>query len=141
MCDGTSPYSDDIEGVPLGAYLIRWINPQFCDWSDLDDTSCPRITRQAVQFYRDDEAMRLGCPGTAMSFILESPTTDIDDLARRQPGYGLARIAADELRTDGALGVQLWPTHEDPSHVVVFRTDGGARLTGAQAKRIAHSLS
>lgn len=141
MTDGSSPYSDDAESIPPGTHLIRRINPRFCDWDDLDAAGNPRITRQAVQFYRDEEAQRLGCPGPAMSFVLESRTTDIGEMVRHHPGYGLARISTDELRTGGALGVQPWPTDEDSAHVVAFRRDGGSKPTSAQAKRIAHSLS
>lgn len=70
MSEAASPYSDDIEGVPLGTHLIRRINARYCDWGDLDDAGNPRITSQAVQFYREEEARRLGCPGPAMSFVL-----------------------------------------------------------------------
>lgn len=132
---------DDLEGVPQDSSLIRRINPDFCDWTDLDSERRPRITRQAVQFYREEEAARLGCPGPAMSLVLETNVEDLEKLAARYPGYGFARISAEELRAGGSFGAQLWPTDEDPSHVVVFRLDGASRPSGSQAKRIAGALN
>jgi len=137
----SSHYADDLEGVAPGSQLIRRINPRFCVWTELDEQGRPRINRQAVQFYRPEEAQQLGCPGPAASFHLEHLLESMDVLCRRHPGYGFSRIGADDVRAGGVLGIQPWPTVESPEHVVVFRNDGGPRLQEAQRKRLAEHLT
>ena len=134
-------YEDDLAGVPAGSQLIRRINGRFCTWQELDEQGRPRITRQAVQFYRAEEARALGCPGPAMSFYLEHVLDSVDVLRSRHPDYGFARVGVDLVRAGGMLGVQLWPTDDDPAHVVAFRTDGGARVPPGNAKRLAEYLT
>lgn len=134
-------YADDLVGVPPGSQLIRRINPRFCVWTELDEDGMPRINRQAIQFYRPEEAEQLGCPGPAASFYLEHLLGSIDALQRNHPGYGFARISADDVRSDGVLGIQPWPTDENPEHVVVFRNDGGPRLQEGQRKRLTEHLT
>ncbi len=75
-----------------------------------------------------------------MSFVLQTSEEELEELGKRYPGYGLARISTDWIRVEGALGAQLWPTDEEASHVVVFRIDGASRLSGTQAKRLAEGL-
>ena len=78
-------YEDDYKGVPTEAQLVRRINGYFCDWNMIDQSGRLRITRQAVQFYRVNQARDLGYPGPAMSFHLESKLDSIDSLANRYP--------------------------------------------------------
>ena len=137
----SSHYADDLEGVAPGSQLIRRINPRFCVWTEIDEQGMPRINRQAVQFYRLEEAQQLGCPGPAASYHLEHLLESIDVLSQRHPGYGFSRIGADDVRADGVLGIQPWPTVESPEHVVVFRNDGGRRLQESQGKRLAEHLT
>ena len=139
MLDGG--YEDDLDGVPPGSQIIRRINGRFCVWNELDEQGMPRINRQAVQFYRLEEAQQLGCPGPGASFHLEHMVVSMEALRRSHPGYGFARIGVDDVRADGVLGAQRWPTDENPEHVVVFRNDGGARLQASQAKRLAEYLT
>lgn len=134
-------YADDLEGVSPGSQLIRRINPDYCVWSEPNEQGMPRINRQAIQFYRPEEAQRLGCPGPAASFHLEQLLESVDALRQDHPGYGFARINADAVRSGGVLGVQPWPTDQNPEHVVVFRNDGGVRLQEAQRKRLAEHLT
>ena len=101
----------------------------------------PRITRQSVQFYRLEEAQQLGCPGPAASFHLENMLESMETLRRRHPDYGFASVGVNDVRADGVLGVQRWPTDEYAEHVVVFRNDGGPRLQASQAKRLAEHLT
>ena len=137
----SSHYADDLEGVPPGSQLIRRISPRFCDWRELDELRMPRITRQATQFYRQEEALSLGCPAPGASFYLEHLVESMDVLRQSHPGYGFARISVDDVRANRVLGVQPWPTHENPEHVIVFRNDGGGRLQEAQGKRLAEHLT
>ena len=134
-------YADDLAAIPPGSQLIRRINARFCDWRELDEHGMPRITRQAIQFYRQEEAQQLGCPGPGASFHLEHLVESMETLRRSHPGYGFARIGVDDVRADGVLGVQPWPTRENPEHVIVFRNDGGGRLQQAQGKRLAEHLT
>ena len=99
-------YRDDHTGVPPESLLIRRINSQFCDWSRPDDMGRPRINSQAIQFYRPAQAQKLGCPGPAMSFHLESTPNSIDRLINDYPTYGLAQVSAAVIRLGGKLGAQ-----------------------------------
>lgn len=139
---GESPYEDDPDGVPPGARLLRRVNPRFCDWHTLDSAGNPRVTRQAVQFYTEEMAAKVGCPGPALSVIVELLADPIEVLAERYPGDGLACVTADVIRGDvGERGIQLWPTPEEPAHAVVFRVDGGRDLPASVKKRLAEELS
>ena len=132
---------DDLVGVPAGTQLLRRINPRFCDWNELDEFSRPRITRQAVQFYRQADAQRLGFMIGAMSFHMESLSPPIEELHDRFPESGFARIGVDDVRVGGHLGAQHHPSEDDPGHVIVFHADGRQRLAGRQAQRLAEILS
>jgi len=139
---GESPYVDDPVGVPPRARLIRRVNPRFCDWRTLDAEGNPRVTRQAVQFYTEAMAARVGCPGPALSVIVESLADPPEMLRGRCAGDGLASITAAVVRGDaGERGIQLWPTPEEPAHAVVFRVDGGKDLPASVKKRLAEHLS
>lgn len=139
---GGSPYEDDPVGVPPGTRLLRRINPKFCDWVALDAAGNPRVTRQAVQFYTEEMAARVGCPGPALSVIVESLADPLEVLRGRYAGDGLASVTADVIRGDaGERGIQLWPTAEEPAHAVVFRADGGKDLPASVKKRLAEHLS
>lgn len=139
---GGSPYEDDPVGVPPGTRLLRRINPKFCDWEALDAAGNPRVTRQAVQFYTEEMAARVGCPGPALSVIVESLADPLEVLRRRYAGDGLASVTTDVIRGDaGERGIQLWPTPEEPAHAVVFRVDGGKDLPASVKKRLAEHLS
>ena len=139
---GGSPYSDDPVGIPPGAPLLRRVNPRFCDWNALDAALNPRVTRQAVQFYTQEMAVKVGCPGPALSVIVESLADPIEVLLDRYTGDGLARVTADVILGDsGEYGIQLWPTLDEPAHAVVFRVDGGRDLPKGVKKRLAEHLS
>ena len=139
---GGSPYNDDPIGIPPGAFLIRRVNPRFCDWNALDAEGNPRVTSQAVQFYTAAMAAGFGCPGPALSVIVESRADPIEILVERYAGDGLARMTADVIRgAGGKRGIQLWPTEEEPAHAVVFRVDGGRDLPRKVKKRLAEHLS
>ena len=139
---GSCPYDDDPIGIPPGARLIRRVNPRFCDWNALDDAGNPRVTRQAVQFDTKKRAAKFGCPGPALSVIVESLADPTKVLAERYAGDGLARVTADVIRgADGKRGIQLWPMPEEPAHAVVFRVDGGRDLPAGVKKRLAEHLS
>ena len=141
MPDG-SPYEDDPVGIPPGARLLRRVNPRFCAWDALDAAGNPRVTRQAVQFYTEDMAAKVGCPGPALSVIVESLADPIEVLVERYAGDGLARLTANVIRGDaGEHGIQLWPTPEEPAHAVVFRVDGGRDLSKSVKRRLAEHLS
>lgn len=139
---GGSPYKDDPVGIPPDASLLRRVNPRFCDWDALDAAENPRVTRQAVQFYTEEMAAKVGCPGPALSVIVESLADPIEVLLDRYAGDGLAHITADAIRGDsGQYGIQLWPTLEEPAHAVVFRVDGGRDLPKSVKRRLAEHLS
>ena len=139
---GGSPYEDDPVRVPPGTRLLRRINPKFCDWEALDAAGNPRVTRQAVQFYNEEMAARVGCPGPALSVIVESLADPLEVLRGRYAGDGLASVTADVIRGDaGERGIQLWPTPEESAHAVVFRVDGGKDLPASVKKRLAEHLS
>ncbi len=139
---GESPHEDDPVGIPPGARLLRRVNPRFCDWDTCDDASNPRITRQAVQFYTPEMAVKVDCPGPALSVIVESLADPIAVLSERYEGDGLARVTADVIRgAAGECGIQLWPTSQEPAHAVVFRLDGGRDLTASFKKRLAGHLT
>ena len=139
---GGSPYEDDPTGIPPGARLLRRVNPKFCDWNALDAAGNPRVTRQAVQFYTEEMAARVGCSGPALSVIVESLADPIEVLIDRYAGDGFACITADVIRGDsGECGIQLWPTLEEPAHAVVFRVDGGRDLPKSVKRRLAEHLS
>jgi len=139
---GGSPYEDDPVGILPTARLLRRINPRFCDWNTLDAEGNPRVTRQAVQFYTEEMAARVGCPGPALSVIVKSLADPIEVLEERYAGDGLACVTADVIRGDaGERGIQLWPTIDEPAHAVVFRTDGGRDLPKSVKQRLAENLS
>ena len=139
---GGRPYEDDPVGIPPSARLLRRVNPRFCDWNALDTVGNPRVTRQAVQFYTEEMAAKVGCPGPALSVIVESLADPIEVLRERYAGDGLARVTAEVIRGDaGERGIQLWPTPEEPAHAVVFRADGGKDLPSSVKKRLAEHLS
>jgi len=132
---------DDLVSVPAGTQLLRRINPRFCDWNELDEFNRPRITRQAVQFYRQADAQRLGYTIGAMSFHMEPLSPPVEELHDRFPESGFARIGIDDVRLEGHLGAQHHPSEEDLGHVIVFHTDGRQRLAGGQAQRLAEILT
>ncbi|MCY3619889.1 MAG: hypothetical protein OXG66_19610 [Acidimicrobiaceae bacterium] len=100
------------------------------------------MTRQAVQFYTEEMAAQVGCPGPALSVIVESLADPIEVLLDRYTGDGLAHITADVIRGEsGEYGIQLWPTLEEPAHAVVFRVDGGRDLPKGVKRRLAEHLS
>lgn len=95
-----------------------------------------------MRFYPKEMAARFGCPGPALSVILESLADPIEVLVERHAGEGLARVTADVMRgAGGKRGVQLWPMPEEPAHAVVFRLDGGRDLPRKVNKRLAEHLS
>lgn len=68
-----------------------------------------------------------------MSVIVEALADPIDVLIDRyhvKNGEGLAYIDESLIRSD-ALGIDLWPTHEETAHAIVFRLDGGKNMPGA----------
>lgn len=132
----SSPYTDDLEGVPPGSMLIRLISPHFVDWAG----GSPTLTTQAVQFYDQARAEKAGCPAPGLSVIVERLATTRDQLLERYSGYGLARLPVDVVRAS-ECGVQLWPTDDEPAHAVVFRLDGGPSLPGSARKRWRDALS
>ncbi len=136
-----SPYRDDLDSITAQCRLIRRINRHFCAWNSLDSKGNPRVTSQAVQFYTQDMAEKLGCPGPALSVIVESIADPISVLINRYQGDGLAFLNAGVVRGDGERGIQLWPTDEEPAHAVVFRTDGGKDLSRGVKKQFAEHLS
>lgn len=136
-----SPYQDDLHTIPNNARLIRQINPRFCEWETLDYGGNPRVTSQAVQFYTPKMAMQVGCPGPAFSVIVEHLADPLPELTLRYQTYGLARLDAQLIRDTGALGIQLWPTAIEPAHAVVFRIDGGHRLSDSAKRTLAKNLS
>lgn len=136
-----SHYQDDLHRIPNDAQLIRQINPRFCDWGTLDYNGNPRVTSQAVQFYTPKMAVQVGCPGPALSVIVEHLADPLPSLTRRYQTYGLARLEAQLIRNTGALGIQLWPTDREPAHAVVFRIDGGNRLSEGAKSKLAKHLS
>lgn len=100
------------------------------------------MTSQAVQFYPEKMAVRFGCPGPALSVIVESLADPIKVLVERYAGDGLASVTADVVRgAGGKRGIQLWPMPEEPAHAVVFRVDGGRDLPRKVRKRLAEHLS
>ncbi|MXW96113.1 MAG: hypothetical protein F4110_05265 [Acidimicrobiaceae bacterium] len=100
------------------------------------------MTRQAVQFYTEEMAARVGCPGPALSVIVESLADPLEVLRGRYAGDGLASITADVIRGEASeRGIQLWPTPWEPAHAVVFRTDGGRDLPKSVKQRLAEHLS
>ena len=134
-------YCDDFEEVPPGTTLIRRIRSLGCAWADMNAVGQPRITREAVQFYREREAIDLGFPGPAMSFFDEAKLLSIGDLFERYPENGFARINVDVIRSRRMLGAQARPTDDNPEHIVVFRLDGGKRIQKGEATRIAEELT
>ena len=135
------PYHDDLVAVPPGTLLIRRIRSRCCEWDQMNAVGQPRITREAVQFYRKAEALVLGFPGPAMSFFDESKLSSINSLFERYPENGFARIGVDTIRSGQKLGAQARPTDDYPEHVVVFRLDDGNRIQGGEATRMAEELS
>ena len=100
------------------------------------------MTGQAVQFYTEEMAAKVGCPGPALSVIVELLADPIKALSDRYAGDGLAYLTANVIRGDsGERGIQLWPTPEEPAHAVVFRVDGGRDLPRSVKKRLAEHLS
>lgn len=136
-----SHYTDDLVGIPPGSFLIRKVSTQHVNWNVLDALGRPRVTKEAVQFYNQDRADRVGCPGPALSMIAEHLTGDFAMLAARNTEYGLARISANSIRQDNVCGIQLWATIEEPAHVVVFRLDGGNRPSDSSRKTWAAELT
>ena len=137
----SSPYHDDLVGVPPGTWLIRRIRSKCCEWEHMDASGHPRITREAVQFYREKEALASGFPGPGMSFFDEVALPSIEGLFGRYPENGFARIDVDVIRLCQKLGAQAWPTAKNPEHIVVFRLDGGNRIQKGEATRIAEELT
>ena len=86
-------------------------------------------------------AAKVGCPGPALSVIVESLADPIEVLIDRYAGDGLASVTADVIRGDSEYGIQLWPTLEEPAHAVVFRVDGGRDLPKSVKRRLAAHLS
>jgi hypothetical protein len=136
-----SPYTDDREGVPPGSRVIRRINGRFVDW-DKGESSPPRIRSQAIQFYDAELAAKFGCPGPALSVIVESLVPSIEELVAKYSDDGLAYLEVDLIRGEnGEQGIQLWPRDDEPAHAVVFRTDGGRDLRGSLKKTLAEHLT
>lgn len=78
-------------------------------------------------------AAQFGCPGPGMSVIVEQLAGDLDTLVHRyhvEKGDGLAYIEESLVRSD-QLGIDFWPTADEPAHAVVFRFDGGKKMPGA----------
>lgn len=139
---GGSPYEDDPVKIPPGSRLLRRVNPRFCDWNAFDAAGNPRVTRQAVQFYTQEMAAKVGCPGPALSVIVELLADPIETLRDRYAGDGLAYLNADTIRGEsGERGIQLWSTPEEPAHAVVFRVDGGQDLPKSVKRQLAEHLS
>ena len=134
-------YYDDLQRVPPGTLLIRRIRSRCCEWDHVNAAGQPRITREAVQFYREQQASALGFPWPAMSFYDEVALSSIDDLIQRYPADGFARISVDVVRAGQTLGAQAWPTEDNPEHITVFRLDDGKRIQKGDARRIAEELT
>ena len=134
-------YQDTPDTIPDHARLIRRIHTKGCDWRTIDSDGNPRITTGAVQFSNPIASREAGYPGPSMSVIVEHLADPIDDLKRRYPKNGLAYLTAGIVRAQGGLGIQLWPTDQEPAHAVVFRTDGINRLSKGVRHIFAEHLS
>jgi hypothetical protein len=78
-------------------------------------------------------AARFGCPGPGMSVIVEALAAPLPDLIARYNdpnGDGLAYLEESMVRSD-QLGIDFWPTDEEPAHAVIFRYDGGKNMPGS----------
>lgn len=126
-------YRDDLDNVPRGIRLIRRISPYFVEWDDLDADGNPYIKSQAMQLLDAVRAAAFGCPGPGMSVIVELLADPLDVLIERYNvgnGDGLAYIEESMVRSE-QLGIDFWPTPEEPAHAVVFRHDGGKNMPGS----------
>ena len=137
----SSPYLDDTNGIPPGSFILRRISAQWVDWETLNDRGQPRVTKEAVQFYDQQRAEQAGCPGPALSVVVEHLAASPADLAEKYAGFGLARLSVDLVRENGVCGVQLWPTDDESAHAVIFRVDGGNRPSDGTRKRWAQALT
>ena len=137
----SSPYNDDIVGIPAGSFIIRRISAQWVDWETLNDLGQPRVTKEAVQFYDQQRAMQAGCPGPALSVVLEHLAGPLPDLSKKYAAFGLAKVGVDLVRENGVCGVQPWPTVDEPAHALIFRVDGGNRPSDGTRKRWARALT
>ena len=99
------------------------------------------MTKEAVQFYDQLRAEQAGCPGPALSVIVEHRAASLADLEEKYAGFGLARLGVDLVREQGACGLQLWPTDDEPAHALIFRVDGGNRPSDGTRKRWAQALT
>ncbi len=136
---GTRPYRDDFDKIPAGARLIRRIPPALVEWGDVDPGGNPHVKSAAMQMLDKARAARFGCPGPGMSVIIESlsdPIPTLIDRYHKANGEGLAYIEEGLIRCD-ELGVDHWPTEEEPAHGVVFRFDGGKKMPGRVRKALA----
>lgn len=127
------PYRDDHELVPSGARLIRRISPHFVEWSDVDHDGNPYVKSQAMQMLDAQRAAAFGCPGPGMSVIVEAladPVGVLIDRYHSRNGDGLAYLEASMIRSD-QVGIDFWPTEDEPAHAIVFRFDGGKNMPGA----------
>lgn len=128
------PYRDDLDRIPRGSQLIRRISAQWVDWAELDAAGNPHVTSQAMQLLDAQRAARLGCPGPGMSLIVVALADPLDVLIQRYDvanGEGLAYIDEAAIRCSGQLGIDLWPTADEPAHAVVFRFDGQKKMPGS----------
>lgn len=123
-------YQDDLVHIPPGSRLIRRIAPQFVEWGGVDSAGNPYLKSQAMQLLDSKRAAMFGCPGPGMSIIIEALADPVSVLVDRYAGQGLAYIEEGMIRSD-TLGIDFWPTDDEPAHGVVFRFDGGHRLPGA----------
>lgn len=85
-----------------------------------------------MQLLDAERAARFGCPGPGMSVIVEALADSLETLVGRYHpnGDGLAYIEEPMVRSD-QLGIDFWPTEEEPAHAVVFRFDGGKNMPGS----------
>lgn len=134
-------YVDDTHSIPDDEIVYRRVRPDAVNWSVTDSEGYPKINKNAFSDASEEEALRLGCPGRAMSLsissVLDAHGLDpITYLLAEWPGYGLVCMTAGALRSHGDQGLQLWPTEDDVSHGVLFTTvPGNAKRGGGQERR------
>ena len=140
VSDPPAPYIDEPDKVPSDARLIRRVSPEHVDWDGDRVGNRLRVTKQAIQMLSQELALKFGCPGPGMSLIAEHLSTSLEDLVSRyhdDEGYGLAYLDGNLLRVAGERGIQHRPTESEPAHVVMFRLDGGKKLSPSLREQLA----
>jgi hypothetical protein len=125
-------FEDDLTRIPNEAILYRRV-----DWDKIGGRdSCPaghagQLNGNSFRDYQRDKALSMGYPGPCMSVgvstVLESYGYDPTKLLEGFDDYGLARIAAGDLRKLTRIngdpcpqGIMLAATEDEPWHGVVF---------------------